>query len=613
MATDAARSFLSTLLPGPRLIACGAAALLALFVYANALFNPFVYDDHRLILENTSIQYLADWRAIVVHDMTRPLVNFSYALDYAIWRGRSPFGFHFTNVLIHAANVVLLFQLGFALATDFASQAPSRVASPLTVASAASVLFAVHPLLSQAVGYVSARSELVCTTFYLLALLAARRALQGRGLGWWAAALGAWLLALASRETAATLPVVLACYDFSNSHGAPRPLITAGTPPPPQLLRASALRNGSRLSLAQGASKRTYLYVALTALTLGAALVRVNVLTGIEHPGGVTIHWRYGLVELDVFGRYLGLMVAPVGQTIFHAIAPIQTLFQPRTILALLTGAGYVLMFIVAFRKNRLAAFGLAWFAIVLLPAAALVMLDRGEPMAEHRVYLASGGLFLSAGAAAAAIEARCRFVGPTLVRQARLVVVLIVIVLSVRTISRNTVWSHPVALWLEAAEYAPNHWLPRLGLGEALHTEGRHEEAIPPFRAAVRFRPTEAQAWAKLGRCLLETGRLDEANEAFQTLLRIDRESPLPYGGLGTLAMQTGDWDVARRYFLEVLRRDPRSIAARQILASLEEASNPAESLRLCEEIERLAPQTAGAAECISRSRARLGTPGGR
>src|SRR5215831_5526839 len=155
VATDAARSFLSTLLPGPRLIACGAAALLALFVYANALFNPFVYDDHRLILENTSIQHLADWRAIVVHDMTRPLVNFSYALDYAIWRGRSPFGFHFTNVLIHAANVVLLFQLGFALATDFASQAPSRVASPLTVASAASVLFAVHPLLSQAVGYVS--------------------------------------------------------------------------------------------------------------------------------------------------------------------------------------------------------------------------------------------------------------------------------------------------------------------------------------------------------------------------------------------------------------------------------------------------------------------------
>ncbi len=150
---------------------------MALFVYANALFNPFVYDDHRLILENTSIQHLADWRAIVVHDMTRPLVNFSYALDYAIWGGRSPFGFHFTNVLIHAANVVLLFQLAFALATDLGSQAPSRSTSPLTVAAATGVLFAVHPLLSQAVGYVSARSELLCTTFYLLALLSARRAL----------------------------------------------------------------------------------------------------------------------------------------------------------------------------------------------------------------------------------------------------------------------------------------------------------------------------------------------------------------------------------------------------------------------------------------------------
>jgi len=552
---------------------------LAVLVYANALFNPFVYDDYRLILENTSVERLADWRGIVVHEMTRPVVNFSYALDYAIWGGRSPFGFHVTNVLIHAVNVALLFQLVLVLATDTASD--SRLNSPSvsagTAATAASVLFAVHPALTQAVGYVSARSELICTTCFLLAFLAGRRALKGEGFRWWISTAVAWALSLASRETAATFPLVLCCYDY--------------------FMHPASARLSRRLSL----------YVPLILLALAVALLRLTVLANVEHPGSVAIHWRNGLVELEVFGRYLLLMVMPVGQTIFHAIAPIQALSQPRAILALMSAVGFVLLIVGVFRADRLAAFGLAWFALVLLPAALLVMLDRAEPMAEHRVYLASAGLFLSAGVAAAAIAASCRSISPTLIRQAQIVAVLIATVLSIRTVSRNTVWSHPVALWLEAAEKAPDHWLPRLALGDVLHEEGRHEEAISALRAAVSFRPEEAQAYAKLGRCLLEVGHLDEANRAFQTLLRLNAQSPAAYGGLGLLSLKTGQTAVARRYFLDVLDKDPQSIAARQILASLEEAANPRESLRLCEEIRQLAPLTEGNDDCISRNRARL------
>jgi protein O-mannosyl-transferase len=553
---------------------------LAVLVYANALFNPFVYDDYRLILENTSVERLADWRGIVVHEMTRPVVNFSYALDYAIWGGRSPFGFHVTNVLIHAVNVALLFQLVLVLATDAASDSRlnSLSVSAGTTATAASVLFAVHPALTQAVGYVSARSELICTTFFLIAFLAARRALKGEGFLWWIATAVAWALSLASRETAATFPLVLCCYD-SFTHP------------------ASARRGRRLLSL----------YVPLILLALGVALLRLTVLANLEHPGRVAIHWRYGLVELEVLGRYLLLMVMPVGQTIFHAIAPIQTLSQPRAILALMSAGAFVLLIIGVFRANRLAAFGLAWFALVVLPASLLVMLDRAEPMAEHRVYLASAGLFLSAGVAAAAIAASCRSISPTVLRQAQIVAILITTVLSIRTVSRNTVWSRPVALWLEAAEKAPDHWLPRLALGDVLHEEGRHEEAISVLRGAVSFRPEEGQAYAKLGRCLLEAGHLDEANSAFQTLLRLNAQSPAAYGGLGLLSLKTGQTAVARQYFLDVLDKDPESIAARQILASLEEAANPRESLRLCEEIRQLAPLTEGNDDCINRNRARL------
>jgi hypothetical protein len=80
------------------------AALLAGLVYLNALHNPFVYDDHVLVLQNPSIANVLDGRVIFFHSMTRPLTNFSYAIDYAIW-GLQPFGYHVTNVLLHMLNV----------------------------------------------------------------------------------------------------------------------------------------------------------------------------------------------------------------------------------------------------------------------------------------------------------------------------------------------------------------------------------------------------------------------------------------------------------------------------------------------------------------------------
>src|SRR5262245_18191816 len=143
-----------------------AALFAATLVYLNALHNPFVYDDHRLILENLSIRQISDSRPLVWHDVGRPLVNLSYAVDYAMW-GLESFGFHLTNLLLHLLNILLVFRVAQAATVDFfGNQRRSQ-----TSAIAAATLFAVHPMLTQAVGYVSGRAELLCTTFFLLALL----------------------------------------------------------------------------------------------------------------------------------------------------------------------------------------------------------------------------------------------------------------------------------------------------------------------------------------------------------------------------------------------------------------------------------------------------------
>ena len=203
-----------------RVLACGAAALIGGVVYLNALHNPFVYDDHHTVVQNPSIARVTDVRAVVLGAVTRPIVNFSYALDRAVW-GTGPFGFHVTNVLLHMLNVVLLFQLA------------SRFDKDRIVAFAASILLAVHPMMTEAVGYISGRSEVLCATFFMLAMMSGRRWLVGQVLSdpahrrvqkdppyvrssrpWAIATVTLWVAALATKESAAMFPFVFLVYDW---------------------------------------------------------------------------------------------------------------------------------------------------------------------------------------------------------------------------------------------------------------------------------------------------------------------------------------------------------------------------------------------------------------
>src|SRR5262245_20029173 len=103
--------------PPRAMILCGCAMLAGGLVYLNALHNPFVYDDFHTVVENPSLRSLANLPAIVLYAVTRPLVNLSYAIDYAVW-GSGPFGFHLTSILLHMLNVALLFALAQRLAVD---------------------------------------------------------------------------------------------------------------------------------------------------------------------------------------------------------------------------------------------------------------------------------------------------------------------------------------------------------------------------------------------------------------------------------------------------------------------------------------------------------------
>jgi Flp pilus assembly protein TadD len=490
-------------------IAAALLSLLAVAVYASALHNPFVYDDWETITHNASIANWRDWHYVLLGSQ-RPIVNVTYALNRAL-SGDSPFGYHAVNILIHALNVFLLFRL---------------TASRPKIAVAAAGLMAVHPLLSESVGYTGARAGLLCTTFLLAGLYAFGRAAATGKTRFLVGAAAAWLLGLGCKETAGLLPLAYLAWDY-------------------WIARGDAAARRRRLWT---------FHLPLLTLTACAIVWRVFIHARIERGGH--FNFQYSLIQTEVIWRYLRLFVLPIGQTIRHPVpeAPPWHAWLALVALAAVAAAA------VRWRQRAPeATFATLWFLAFLAPSSVVPLI---EPMAEHRVYEASAGALVLAALALARLPRRA-FAGA---------LAALFAALALATLARNRVWSSPVALWQEAARASPDDWGPHYALGDALREAGDCARAEPEYRRAMTLRPLEARVPVNLGICLAELGRLDDAEVAFERARTLAPSDAAVHHDLGTLALRRGRAAEARAEFERALALDPRYAPARRALAELDE-----------------------------------------
>jgi len=232
------------------------------------------------------------------------------------------------------------------------------------------------------------------------------------------------------------------------------------------------------------------------------------------------------LIAAEAVRRYAGMMINPNGQSIFHEVARIDGLFQWRAAVALLAVAAMVAAAWALRRRAAVASFGILWFLLLLVPGAALTVLDVGEPMAEHRVYLAACGLFLAAGEGLARLDGWAAAAGHRMRPLAPILLTLMIVSFAAETVLRNAVWRDPVALWRESVELAPAHYRPRLLLGEALQDAGRLDDAANEYREAIRLRPADVSGYLKLAPLLASMGRLAEARAQLTAVTAIDPQN---------------------------------------------------------------------------------------
>lgn len=486
-------------------------AIATLVVYWHGLSAPFVFDDRGTIVDNRTIENV--WNRDVFsapHETPvagRPVVNVSFALNYAI-AGRHVEGYRLTNIGIHVLCALALFGLAW------------RTSLPVSVALAVALLWALHPLNSEAVNYVTQRTESLMALFYLLTLYCARRASdEGARHGWWeAAAVLACTLGMASKESMVTAPLAVVLYD--------RVFLFDS-------LRA-AFRSRARLYLGLAAT-----WVLLAALVASAPR---------NLSAGFTAHdadpWTYLLNQAVIITRYLRLSVWPRDFVLYYGwplpLTLPDVLPQALFVLGLLA-----LTAVTLYRSPRLGILGL-WFFLTLAPTSSILPIAT-EVGAERRMYLPLMAIVVL-------VVVGLSHRSPVWGRGPALVLTTVAALLAGGTYARTTEYASSLTLaqttherWPTPASHsmlgtelaaagqfaeaethlrvaAPVHPPARYYLGTVLHEQGRRSEAIEQFRTFIASQQPELDqvetARRLLADALTKEGRLDEAAVEYRAVL---------------------------------------------------------------------------------------------
>ena len=548
--------------------------LLTGLVYAPGLRGEFQFDDLRSVQFNQSIRRLDNFSHLqLLVDMVRGrrvLTDLTFAIDYRI-AGNDPFAFHATNLGIHLAVVLLVFFFTRRMLTLCGAAGGDFLALAVTA------VFALHPLQTQAVAYVSQRAESLASAFYLASLLwllaAERRGRCAAGAGLYAASFALFALGLGAKVIVATLPVAY---------------LLMGLLPGPHDLLARPLR---RLALAAPFLGYALLTTVLTVPNLKGE--DAGFFIPFMPPG------RYFLTQWHVLVTYLRLLFCPAGQNVdwdfpvAHGLADPAVFGSGFLLIVLLAGAG-ILFFRCRSRADRAGAagraatFGVAWFFLVLAPTSSVVPL--ADIVMEHRLYLASWGVFFAVAVPTAGFADRLHQRG--LLRLGVAAVLCLCGVLATATYLRVGLWRSKLLLWSDAVAKSPHKARAHLGLGNAYRQAGQLQPAIDEYANALNLAGNDP-AWVrnsireKLAAALLWQASSEDAIATLQAGLA---EDPNHSALLGTLAMA----------YLQRHELAQAEVAAEQ---SVRTSPRPASSLLVLGMVRMQRGDQAGATDAFARA----------
>jgi hypothetical protein len=492
-----------------------------LAVFSATLSAGFVYDARLQILTDPFLHDPRNWLNVLsfrvlgmdVLDFNRPVQLASLMLDAAVWV-TNPFGYHLTSILLHAANVLLV----WLVIRDVLGRgtARGRATDPL-VPVVSALFFAVHPVVAEAVCEPTFREDLLTAVFTLAAVaLAARHtAAAGDDLRRAASCAGLCLLAVASKESGIAAPFVVAAYGLAFHRGA--------------VSRFWAIAIGGGLALVAAFLAARFLLEPSPSRIFESRP---------EYPGGTLLEALK--IEPRILVLYAQLVAWPVNLCADYGGYSIRylPLWASLAILATLGIAAGL-----AVRRDRRVVFGLALMLLPLVPVSNLMPIYRAA--ADRYLYLPLAGVACLLACLLDAAWVRAR---EPRRHAATMLAVVAVAALAWGCIDRQRVWHSPLALWSDTFARNPGSFNGANGLSAALRDAGRGDEAVEMARRAVSLSgETRGDAWMTLALALDAAGRVAEADAAATKAVELDSRLADPEGRVAALAMERNEAEAVK------------------------------------------------------------------
>lgn len=492
------------------------------FLYAPAVNHQFAnWDDDRQITANPDIRDLSPQGLRKIFSsfplsLYQPLTSLSWAVEYRLF-GMDPRVFHLINIVLHLANIVLVYLLVRSLALN------------VGIALATTALFAVHPLQVEVAAWVSSRSILLSSAFYLGALLAYLAYVRTGKRWYFAAALALFVPALFAKTTAATLPLVLLVLDLYLQRRITRWIIFEKVP--------------------------------FLLLSFVFGLITMHARGGVSHFQDFA--FKYSLVQricIVCYSAlwYVGKLVLPVGLSVFYPFPtktngwlPVAFYLAPLLLVGAAVGIAY------AGRYRRLLAFA------GLFMLASLVLVLQVVPISELMVcdryaYLTCLGLFFLA----ATIGHRISLRSPAWRNAMIAVLALVLVPLSGLTWQRVGVWRDSLTLWNDFISKRQDNSVAYLNRGLARYEAGDRKAALADFNVAVQLDPKSDRALNNRAATYIYLGDLPAALRDFDTAIALNPD-PGHRINRGILKRDMGDFAGALQDFDAVLAVNPRHARA--------------------------------------------------
>ncbi|QPJ64807.1 MAG: tetratricopeptide repeat protein [Candidatus Nitrohelix vancouverensis] len=509
-------------------------ALLTLLAYANTWRHSFHFDDIPSILEKPWIRGLDKIPDFIFSFWQRPLVILSFNLNYAVSEFEV-WSYHAFNIAMHIVAVFLLYRFAQLIQRLLVEPLPSGF--PFLAAC----LFALHPLNTQSVTYISSRSSVMATVFYLSAILfyfSRTTAKESSNAPSLSPALGAgffFALGMLSKQIVVTLPaaMVLFHYFFVSRSG------------PSEWLRAS------------------WRWLAGGALTILAAIIYKarwggGLVTATENDA---TPWAYFLIQTQVIPlEYFRKMLLPLNLSLDSDL--VAGAFSLKLLPGILILVFYIALcgWLILRKSNALAAlsgFSLLWILVALAPTSSVIPLL--DVMVEHRTYLPMIGFCLLASALLTRAASQIAATRTAIAKAAFACgIAALLLLLTAGTVLRNEVWKDEVTLWTDVKQKYPNHLRAINNLGSAYDKKGDYENAIKELKSALALNPNYVQALSNLGNIYGKQRKFQESIPIFEKVIQLDPSYAPAHYNLAKARDLTGNKQAAAESYRLAIKHNP-------------------------------------------------------